>query len=464
MNLRQQALKGGAYLVLREGIGIFISLGGILLLTRLIGPASYGLYAGVLAITMFLLGVGRFGLDVFLVRREQPPEASLYNQVFTFLLFAGTSLATIMLLLVPFLHKWHAVTDFIPPLQVMLVTLPFSLLSIPAQASLERDLHYRAIAVLGLSGQLTYYVVALSFAVFGWGVWAPVAGYWAWQLLALAGTYYVSGFRPHIVWSRPLLRECLAYGVSYSTSLWVWQLRTLVNPLIVGRFLGPEGVGYVALAIRMVEVLSFAKHATYRISIAVLAKLQGDHTRFRRAIEEAMGLQALAIGSFLAGFAAVSPWMVPLVFGSRWDPILKVFPFIALSYLINSVFNMHSSVLYVLHYNRDVTLFHIVHIVLFAGASILLVPRFALIGYGVAEIVAFVSYVVIHRQVARIFPFSYMNALPWVLGFALPLFTVFLPVPFGLTLWLPLLAAVLLWPQQRQHLREYIGYLRWRTT
>ena len=50
-------------------------------------------------------------------------------------------------------------------------------------------------------------------------------------------------------------------------------MRLLVNPVLVGRFAGAQGVGFVALAIRLVEVLSFIKQATWRVAMAALAKL-----------------------------------------------------------------------------------------------------------------------------------------------------------------------------------------------
>ena len=93
----------------------------------------------------------------------------------------------------------------------------------------------------------------------------------------------------------------LSYSLGISASGWVWSLQSLINPLIVGRFAGEAAVGYVALAIRLVDVLGFAKAATYRISIAALAKVQGDRDRLRRAVTEGMGLQILVLDLCLLG-------------------------------------------------------------------------------------------------------------------------------------------------------------------
>ncbi len=172
-----------------------------------------------------------------------------------------------------------------------------------------------------------------------------------------------------------------------------------------------------------------------------------------------MGLQVLAVAPLLVGFATVAPWLVPVVFGRAWEPIIVVYPFIALGYLTGAVFNMHVSVLYVLRRNLGVTLFHVAYVLLFVGGNLFLVPRFGLLGYGLGVVIALTSYTVVHAQVFRLFSFSYARALPWLLGFVPPLFAAFVAFPWSLTLWLPV-GLVALLPQQRRQIAEYAGYLR----
>lgn len=459
MDLRGAVLRGGMYLVGRHIAGLLLSVVGAVLITLLIGPDNFGLYSGALVIVMFLGSVGRLGVDVYLVRHKDDPDPRMYDQAFTVMLLAGGGLAALGLLASPWLGLVVR-PDFVPPLRALLPTIPLTLVASPALATLERRLDYRAVSLLDLSGQVSYYVVAVALAALGRGYWAQVAGYWCWQAVVAALTYRVSGYRPRLVWSRPLLREMLGYGLGYSASLWVWQLRTLVPTIVVGRYLGGAGVGYVALAVQAAEVLAFVKNATWRMSIVVLARVQGDHARLRAALEEAMLLQVLALGPLLDGFALASP-LVPLILGRRWAGVPTIYPFIALGYLANVVFNMHSSVLYVLRRNRDVTLFNAANTVLLAGAGLLLVPRLGLAGYGLGEAAALASYAVLHVALARVMPFSYRRALPWLMGCAPPLFGVFLPLGWRPFLWLPLVAVVF-WPRQRRQIAEYLGHYRLR--
>jgi PST family polysaccharide transporter len=260
-------------------------------------------------------------------------------------------------------------------------------------------------------------------------------------------------------WNFKLAREMLGYGLSYSGAIWIWQTRALVNPLIVGRFAGAQGVGFVALAIRLVEVLSFIKQATWRVAMAALAKLDGNRERLRRSITEGMCLQALMVGLPLTIFAGVAPFILPHIFGARWDPAFRLFPFLALSYLMNSIFNLHTSVLALLQRNLHIVYFHTVHVILFAGSAVLLVSRFGYIGYGWAEVIAFGSYYVLHHYLRlSVGSPNYGRTLLWFLVCGIGIIASSTPDKLRIAVLL-LLPLPLLFPKERASLEGYARLL-----
>lgn len=396
MSLREKAIKGGAFLLVRQAIGLMISVSGVLLVTRLIGPRQYGLFAAGLGIVLFLCMFGTWGLDVCLLRKTEEPEEKEFQQAFTLLLLLAAALFCGVIAL------RHAVAAFLkmPEESSLLLALalgiPLNLLTVPAVVKLDRDLNFKQVAINELASQAAYYLVAVPLAFRGAGAFAPTFGFLTQQVSLLTLSYTTVKFRPGLHWEPRLIKQMLGYGLSYSSSIWIYQLRNLVNPLIVGRFAGAEAVGYVAVSIRIAQAISFARGATWRLAMPAFAKISRETARLRKGITEGMRFQAVAVGFPLALFALLSPFLIPLGFGHHWTSAERVFPFIALGYLSNAMFNLHSSVLYMLTKNWQVTWFHIVHIILFAGSAIILVPRIGFVGYGWAEIVALLSYPVIH--------------------------------------------------------------------
>ncbi|MDX2098985.1 MAG: oligosaccharide flippase family protein [Leptolyngbyaceae cyanobacterium bins.59] len=450
MSIRTQVMKGGAYLIIRQGLGILIGLGGVLLLTRAIGPENYGLYAASFSLLVYLQSIAQWGIEVYLVRREGEEQIEVYHQAFTLLLCLGCGWALLSLLGLPLLKDWIRLEGFVPVARALFLGLPILVLGRVPMSRLERHLDYRKVALIEFGGQITYYTVALPLAFQGAGVWSAVAGWWAQQTLISCLLYWGARYRPRFYWDPKLIQEMIRYGLSFSTSMWVWQLRDLVNPLIIGRYAGAEAVGYVALAIRLIQTLSFVKDATWRLSIAALGRLQGNRTRLVKAVTEGMSLQVMALGPLLVGFAIVAPPLLPYLFGSHWLPVLSIYPFIALSYLTNAVFNLHSSVLYVLKKNWEVTTFHFIHIVLFAGAASLLVPHLGLAGYGWAEVIALPGYVVVHFWLGRNVGYPiYTQAGIWLLATMLPLFA----WKLGAWAWGGLLLPIV-WTKTRQEIQQ----------
>jgi len=442
MTLRRQILRGGMMLTARQAVGMVLSLGGALLLTRAIGPEQYGLYAAALGVLTYLQVFSQWGVSVYLIRREAAPSEEVYHQATTLLLGIGGAVTLVALAALSLLSSWMRIPHFSDIALPLFLGLPLILSGQVPMARLERDLQYQRVAVIELGAQVIYYGVALPLAFRGAGAWAAVAGWWAQQAVAVTLTFVSAHYRPRLRWDRSQVREMVHYGLGFSASTWVWQLRSLVNPLVVGRYGGAASVGYVALAIRIVEVLSFVKTATWRLSIAALARIRDDRARLARSVAEGMKLQALAVGPPLLAFGLVASVVIPRFFGPRWSAVPTIYPFIALSYLANSLFNLHSSALYVLRRNWDVTLFHSAHVVLFAGSALLLVPRLGLRGYGVAEVVALASYLAIQRLLVRqIGRIDCLVPLAWGMALGLALFA-------APDRWWALggLAAVVLWP------------------
>jgi len=454
-NLRNRAIKGGAFLFVRQGAGIVVSVAGVLLVTRLIGPYQYGLYAASAGIVTFLSTFGVWGLDTYLLRKTADPNEHEFSQVLTLLALISAVLCCGLIALRSMVANFLKMPQELSILTAMSFAIPLTILTVPAVVKLDRDLNFKQVAVNELISQIIQYAVTLPLAFAGFGAWAAVAGFLMKQVCLLGLSYTASHLCPRLHWEYSLVKRMVRYGLGYSCSMWIWQLRGLVNPLIVGRWVGAEAVGYVAVAVRIADTLAFASNVTWRIALPALAKLNNDAARLRNSVVEGMRFQAASVGLPLAGFALAAPLLIPLGFGHNWASAGKLFPFIALSYLSNAMVTMASSVLYLFGKNIQMTVFSTLHIVLFAGSAALLVPRVGYLGYGWAEILALPAYLVIHLVlVEAIGRPSYSAAAIWYATSAGAILLGAIGAP-ALYFGFAVLAAPFIFPKERATL---IGY------
>lgn len=456
MSLRAPMLRGGVYLVGREALGIGVRLAGIVALTRLLAPAEFGVYAGVAAIVTVLAYMAQFGTEIFLIRREDEPSERLYDETFTFVLASTLSITVLALGASVVVEILAGPSTWLDAFRVMLIAVPLNALWAPAQARIERALRFRAMAALELGGDVVLYATSVGLTLAGAGLWGPVGGYLAWQAFLLAASYRLARHRPSIVLSRASAREIAGFGLSFSSASWIERGRELVNPLVVGPVLGPAAVGYVAVALRLAEALSFVTRATWRLSIVAFGRVQSDLGRVRRALEEGMVLQVLAGGAVLAAFSVVADEAVPMVFGERWTPALEVFPYVAAAYLVMAAFILHTTLLYVLRRNRRVAGINAVRLLAQVVLSAALLPVAGIAGYGIALLASQATAVLLDREVRTVLDYRPRQGLTWLAALAPPVFTPFAGLPLALALWAPF-ALLLCLPARRAQLAGYVS-------
>jgi PST family polysaccharide transporter len=409
--------SGGAYLVVRYGLSTVVTLGNMLVLTWWIGPHAYGVFVTAVGIATFLASLTRAGVDTHLVRCPSAPTDHQYGVAVGIILVNSLALLLCGLLAVPFLKHWYASQEFAAPYIVLLCSLPLVGLAGPPMAKLERELRFRAVAGIELGGQLAAFVASAVLAWRGLGVWAPVAGHLVWQVVSIAAAWLAAGLRLSPAFDGTEARAMLRFGLGYAASMRVWQLRTLVNPLLIGRALGVEAVAFVGLAIRLAEGLSFLRIAAGRISLAMLARLQHDAAAFRHLLQRTVQLQIAVLGPVLCLFALAAPWIVPRVFGPRWVPALAVYPLVAAAVLANAVFGVEASALFVFAKQWKVTRAYAVHVGLLGLATFLLVPVLGVQGYGWAELLACTGYYLIHKELDALLPSATGSWAGWLAGF-----------------------------------------------
>ena len=434
-------------------MGTVIRFGGLLVLTRVIGPEDFGVYAASLAITGVLASICRFGSEVYLIRSVGERLADAEDQAFSFLLVTSASLVLAGVPIALFADGRVESSQGLVT-AAMVASLPVNVLWVPAQARLERGLNYRRLAMVELIGDLVLYGVALPLAALGIGVWAAVAGYVAWQTWLLIGSVIAARYRPRWFWERGLRQSLVRWGLTFSPSFWALKGRDLVNPVVVGRAIGSVGVGQVALALRLADNAGLLQRATSRLALPALARVQEDRGRLERAHAEGMKVKVLGGGVPLLVLSLAGPTLIPLVFGEEWGDVSKVLPLISVYLMLEAPLSLHVSVLHVLGKNLLVAAARLSFLVAFFVAAFLLVTPLGVVGYGWAAIAATVPMLMLDPFVRPFLTPRYGPAMRWLIGLTPPMFIPVIGSPPAAVLLIPTLVVVLL-PTSRRELVEY---------
>lgn len=436
--------RGVLYIAARYGSGALVNAANVFVLTWWIGPRAYGAFITAVGITTFLSSVARAGLDTCLVRAEQTPTQKDYNTAHTLILAISILLCCLGGLALPLLMGWLPDQTFALPYLVLLLTVPLIGLAGPPMAKLERSLQFQHVAKIEFGGQLVAFAVSAGLAWRGLGVWAPVAGHISWQLFVLCAAIQVSDWSPRLSTDVARARRMIVVGLGFSSSVRVWQLRKLVNPLIVGRILGTEAVAFVGLAARAIEVLSIVRAAVERVAVAALARLRENPKECQQLMQKGARLDVLVLGPTVLLMTTLGPVLLPGLFGERWSSALRVLPFVTAAALVNSVFALEASALFVEGRQWVVTRSYLWHVAALTLGTSILAPFLGIAGYGWAELAACLPYAILHRGLQPRLRIRLPQILPWLAAFTLALLSSLLLSPMRWALWLPL-ACVTAW-------------------
>lgn len=448
---RENVVRNGTYLIAREAVGMAIRSLGLVLLVRTIGTEAYGLYAGPLVIVGFLAAVSTCGTDLFLLQRGTDDER-WFSTAYAWLLTSSVVIALASVGTAQLLRPYFSDQRFIPVFQVLVLSLPINVLWVPGKCRLERSMAFGKIAIIEVVGDITLYGIALPLAYMGLAQWAAVCGYIAWQTSLLVLSVVLAGRRPRLYWSISWCRRMLGFGSSAAAGVVLDRARDAAIPLVVGHFGGASGIGVVTLAMRLADTMGFARRATWRLGVVAVGWLHTEPARLRKAFEESTALQVLAVGPILAVFAVVSPWLVPTVFGSHWNQLIRIFPYFAATQLATSLFTMHGSTLLAVGNARAVAITNLCRVALVILAALPLGQAFGVPGASAAVAISILGFVPLHAAMRKVIEVSYRAVLP-----LLAMFVPLICAPFAPAAYLPVFAVpmviCLLTPAGHGHLR-----------
>lgn len=437
-----------------------VRLTGVVVVVRLIGPGSYGLYSAAAAFVGFAARMAQMGAEIYLIRSTGAQDRRRYDEVFTLLLCTAVVVTAGGIGLTYVVGPWLRPVGVVLPLRILLLAVPLNILWAPAQARIERQLAFRQMGLLELGGDVALYGTAVPLAVLGAGLWSLVAGYFAWQAWLLVGSFVLSRLRPRLAWSRGTALAMLRHGSTYSLSTWLAAAQRSATAMIVGTFAGAAGVGIVTFAQRLVTTLNFTTRGVHRVGIAAISRAgRPERDRLSRALEEGSVLLMLAAAAPFAAFGLVARWVVPWVFGSAWAPALPVYVLLSMAAVLGVPMSVHRTVLLAYGRNLQVAVACAMSLVVVATASVLLLPSIGLVGFGVASLLGLSVTLFTHHAAVRYAAVRYRRLAVPVAALLPPALVPLVPLRWGPLLLLPaaVLAAL---PSTRRELWALVDAVR----
>jgi O-antigen/teichoic acid export membrane protein len=342
--LTHRAVAGMAWVAGGSGLMALLKIVALVLLTRLLSPADFGVVSAALIVVNFSLTFSQLGLGPALVQRRDLEPRHVSTAFFASTVF-GLLVAGLVWLGAPLFADFFRMEQLSPVVRVLALMFPIAGVSIVAENLLQRELRFRLLAKTDVvTYGLGYGAVGGMLALLGYGVWALVAAQLTWALLRAAILLRAAPpvLRPGPSWN--CFRELLIYGAGQSAGRIGVFFANQADNLVVGRWMGAAALGFYSRAYQLMAVpTALLGDVLDKVLFPTMAMVQDDPRRLSSAYLRGTALVALL--TLPAGIVAavLAPELVAVAFGSRWEALVPPFQVLALGMMFRTSYRMSDS-------------------------------------------------------------------------------------------------------------------------
>jgi O-antigen/teichoic acid export membrane protein len=315
-----------------------LTLGGMIVLSRLLTPAVFGMWEMIAFPTMLFTHISEAGLTGALARAPAKPDTRDLGTATSTRLILALALAALTWAVAPIWAELYELGEqAIGAFRLLALLHPIAALSTAPGALLTRELQFGRLALAEVAAVLTSQVTIIALAAGGMGVWSLAAG----ALVSTAvGTAAVWAMRPGWVplrWGGRQARALLSFGGPYMLQGLIHLLREGVIASVGGARLPLEAVGYQRWAYTLSRAPRAVAQAAHQVGLPAFARLQDQPQFLGEMAAEGVRWVALISLPLLAVMAALAPQAVPAVFGEAWAGAAPALTLFALNVAVDSL-------------------------------------------------------------------------------------------------------------------------------
>lgn len=346
-NLNQKAVSAVKWAAVGTVLRFTLQLAVQVVLARLLGPDSYGLFAlGLLVLTLSTF-LADFGFSWALVQNQDLQEEDVRFALTWQGLSGALAMGAMFFAAAPIAAYFQEprLTSIVAWLSV---TCLLTALTAPGSNLLRRKLDFRWLNIIQIgSYAMGYLLVGLPLALAGAGVWALVAAWLVQALSALLCTYWRNphSLRP-LFWYARARHSSQMGGTVFVTNLCNWFLNNL-DRVFLGRLLNAQAVGVYAVGYNLANTPnSLFLTALQPAFLAAGARMQEEPARLRQAYLSILSAIGVLIAPLFVLLACCADALIATLYGPRWNGAGQVLSILALAMPAYIAWGMSTPVLW----------------------------------------------------------------------------------------------------------------------
>lgn len=338
--IKRKTVSGAIQLIAREVFIKIVVVIGQLLLVRLLAPSVFGLFA----ILSFILTTAEIftdiGLNLAIIQKKEKPTNEQLSTIFFVKMFLSLLVVLLLNFVGPFIISYYHQLSSFEILMLRLLSLTLLIKPLPNIISslLERDLRYKDIAIIDISGIITYYSTALILAFFNFGIWSFILAIVTKTIVESIATFLFRPFIPLFSFDLRKIREFINVGKYFQLGFFLTIIHNSIIPVVAGPRIALAQVGFLDWSYNTASFPRVFIDNLGRVSFSSFSRIQDKKEIIAVSIEKAFDILTVITVFFIVAVLVVGGDLIHYFLNDKWIPALP-----ALKWYVLSIFFMNGT-------------------------------------------------------------------------------------------------------------------------
>lgn len=319
----------------------------LVILAHYLEPSDFGLMAIVSVIISFSALFMDLGISSSIIHSQDITHEQL-SSLYWLNIASGIFLFVIIYCLAPVLAIFYNENELIPIIQLLAVTFIISGVGNQYSVLLQKELQFNAMAKISIISMLFGFIVSVSLAIRGHGVYALV---YSSLVNSTVGSVFnlligIKKHRPSLIYRHQEIMPMITFGMFQMGEKSLNFINSQFDVILIGKLLGTEALGIYTvsknLSTRPAQVIN---PIITKVTFPIMAKVQNDVVKLKAIYLKTINyLSSINFPVYIL-LAILAKPIVLILFGNKWLDSVVILQILSIYGAIRSTGNPIGSLL-----------------------------------------------------------------------------------------------------------------------
>ncbi|WP_298900418.1 lipopolysaccharide biosynthesis protein [uncultured Psychroserpens sp.] len=327
---KSKIIKGGFYLTIVNVLSQLLAIVVNIVLARLLLPEDFGLVALTMTFIGFIILFTSMGFGASIIHERETTQQKLSS---IYWLNFGLAILSFIIIIstAQFAADFYDEQQLTSIVFVAAINILITPLFIIHYKLLERDLEFKTISKINLSGTVIGSIAAVIGAYLGLGVYALILQSLVSSFIRLILVLLFKRWRPNLYFNFKEIKGMVWYSLKFKASSTALYFERNIDYLILGKFFSSVILGYYAFAYNI--MYTPVKRISYIFSEVLFpsfSSFKDDKEKIINGYFKSVQLIAMVSIPAMTILAFNAELIIQTVFGQKWDaaiPIVRILCF-----------------------------------------------------------------------------------------------------------------------------------------